>query len=84
MFDKKDKARSPFTFRLGLREVVAGMDVVMAINKLDKVHRGRNAKVAAAGCTANCAPLVGVSNKCKTRDEKLRPVQGHKRRQCLD
>ena len=28
VFDKKDKARSPFTFRLGLREVVAGMDKV--------------------------------------------------------
>ena len=48
-------------------EVVSGMDVVMEINKLDKVKPGGAAFVDGAGCLKNCAPQTHVTPKCATR-----------------
>lgn len=65
-------------------EVVSGMDVVMAINKLDKKRPGGSATVEAAGCLANCDPRPEVKPKCEHREETPRPVQGRPIKPCLD
>ena len=65
-------------------EVVAGMDVMMAINRLDKYEKGRQATVTAAGCTLNCAPRPDVAPKCTTRETAARKVQGRSMHPCTD
>ena len=70
-------------------EVVAGWDVMMAINKLDKANQRagggrREAKVVEAGCLLNCAPRPEVKPKCATRDSATRKVQGRPMKPCLD
>ena len=65
-------------------EVVSGMDVVNAINTLDKLRPGGRATVEAAGCLANCAPRDDVQPKCKTRATETRKVQGRPMKQCID
>ena len=64
-------------------EVVSGWDTMMAINKLDKKHKG-TATVTEAGCLANCEPRPEVGAKCKTREEGQRPVQGRMMHPCVD
>ena len=67
-------------------ELVAGADVMMAVNKLDK-HKpgpGVEAVVTAAGCLANCAPRPEVQPKCKTRATATSKVQGREMRACVD
>ncbi len=59
------------------------MDVVMAINRLDKHVKG-TATVRKAGCSANCAPRPEVEPKCKTKEKALRPVQGRPIYPCID
>ena len=65
-------------------EVVSGMDVVMAINRIDKYDKGRKAVVRTAGCMQNCAPRPEVQPKCKTHEAALRPVQGKPILPCVD
>ena len=65
-------------------EVVSGMDVVMEINKLDKVKPGGAAFVDGAGCLKNCAPQTHVTPKCATREAETRLVQGKPVKPCLD
>jgi cyclophilin family peptidyl-prolyl cis-trans isomerase len=63
-------------------EVVSGMDVVMAINRLDKYVKG-SATVQEAGCVSNCASL-GVEPKCKHRAATSRNVQNRPMKPCVD
>ena len=70
-------------------EVTSGFNVMMAINRLDKGNQRpgyarREAQVAAAGCTANCAPRPDVKPKCATRETATRPVQGRPTKPCID
>ena len=65
-------------------EVVRGMDVVMAINRLDKHTKGRAATVVRAGCVSGCSPRPEVSAKCSRRAEATSEVQGRKVKACLD
>ena len=64
-------------------EVLSGMDVMMAVNRLDKHAKG-NAVVSKAGCLANCAPRPEVKPKCLHREEQERKVQGRPMHPCLD
>ena len=64
-------------------EVLSGMDVVMAINKLDKHVKGK-ATVDQAGCLANCAARPEVKPKCARREKERRPIQGRPIYPCLD
>ena len=57
-------------------EVVGGMDVVRAINRLDKYEKGRIARVVRAGCTRACEARPEVTPKCKTRAQQKTLVQG--------
>ena len=59
------------------------MDVVMAINKLDKSYKGA-ATVSKAGCLANCEPRPEVVARCTKREEVRRPVQGKPIYPCLN
>lgn len=69
-------------------EVVSGMDVVMAINKLTTPGTDRvtgNAVVTDAGCLQNCALRPEVGPKCKTRSDKPEKRQGRTvAKPCLD
>ena len=69
-------------------EVVAGWDVMMAVNALAGGFGGTgligDAVVTKAGCLKNCAPRPEVAAKCKTREKVPRKVQGKVRNPCLD
>ena len=64
-------------------EVLSGMEVVMAINRLDKHVKG-TAVVKAAGCVLNCAPRPEVTAKCAHREAAQRPIQGRPIFPCID
>ena len=64
-------------------EVTSGMDVVMAINKLDKYRKGK-AIVKEAGCLANCEPRPEVTAKCAHRASESSKVQGKPVHACID
>ena len=68
-------------------EVVGGMDVVEAVNKL--AVKGRDtpkgeAKVVKAGCTKFCEPRPEVTAKCAHRDTETTKVQNRPIHKCLD
>ena len=68
-------------------EVVGGMDVVEAVNKL--AVKGRDtpkgeAKVVKAGCTQYCEPRPEVTAKCAHRDTETTKVQNRPIHKCLD
>jgi hypothetical protein len=65
-------------------EVVAGWDVMMAINRLDKHAEGRAATIAAAGCLRNCEPRQEVRPRCTQREESTRQVQSRAIKPCLN
>ena len=56
-------------------EVTAGWDVMMAINKLDKFDKGRQATVVRVGCLSSCEPRPDVGAKCKARATTKQMVQ---------
>ena len=68
-------------------EVVGGMDVVEAVNKL--AVKGRDtpkgeAKVVKAGCTQYCEPRPEVTAKCAHRDTETTKVQNRPIHKCQD
>ena len=68
-------------------QVVGGMDVVEAVNKL--AVKGRDtpkgeAKVVKAGCTKYCEPRPEVTAKCAHRDTETTKVQNRPIHKCLD
>jgi peptidyl-prolyl isomerase D len=65
-------------------EVTKGWDVMMAINKLDKFDKGRQATVVRAGCLSSCEPRPDVAAKCKTRATTKQMVQQRMMYKCVD
>lgn len=67
-------------------EVVAGMNLVMAVNALAPPSGASlgSAVVSAAGCISNCAPRHDVSPKCRQREVTPRKVQGRSMHPCID
>ena len=57
---------------------------MMAINKLDKFDKGRQATVVRVGCLSSCEPRPDVGAKCKARATTKQMVQQRMMYKCVD